>query len=165
MEPCWEETAFLLVGPNELNAEERLCVQLWDSDRTSADDDLGKVEVALKELMSDSGSVSQMKHRSDGFQTLSRSEAMPGKLNWAVGYFPKTRIQVEQLERQSLEPEVKSMQQLKGLVAKDVRRKMREALSRGEATEFGQQEAQDLKIREGMLACALWNPVAKILHR
>ncbi|KAL8908871.1 MAG: hypothetical protein Q9207_000597 [Kuettlingeria erythrocarpa] len=154
MEPCWEETAFLLVGPNELNAEERLCVQLWDSDRTSADDDLGKVEVALKELMSDSGSFSQMKQRSDGFQTLSRSEEMPGQLNWAVGYFPKTRIQDEQLEQQSLEPDVKSMQQLKRLVARDVRRKMRETLSRSEVTEFGQQEAQDLKIREDSMIAA-----------
>ena len=30
MEPVWDETAFVLVGPNELNAEERLRVQLWE---------------------------------------------------------------------------------------------------------------------------------------
>ena len=30
MEPAWDETAFVLVGPNELNAEERLRVQLWE---------------------------------------------------------------------------------------------------------------------------------------
>lgn len=30
MEPVWDETAFVLVGVNELNAEERLRVQLWE---------------------------------------------------------------------------------------------------------------------------------------
>ncbi|KAK3104269.1 hypothetical protein LTR53_018569, partial [Teratosphaeriaceae sp. CCFEE 6253] len=33
MEPCWEEQAFLLVTPEELNVDERLRIQLWDSDR------------------------------------------------------------------------------------------------------------------------------------
>jgi len=36
MEPWWQEEAVLLVGPEELDAEENLRVQLWDSDRKSA---------------------------------------------------------------------------------------------------------------------------------
>ncbi|KAL8737340.1 MAG: hypothetical protein Q9181_001757 [Wetmoreana brouardii] len=149
MKPTWNETAYVLISPEELNAAERLRVQLWDSDRASADDDLGRIEIDLKELMSDSRSSSRMWHREDNFTALKPSEAMPGKLKWRVGYFPKERIQKEQLERQSLEPGVRSLQQLKDKVAKDVGRKMREATStHDESTEVEQQKAQDLKIRE-----------------
>ncbi|KAL8751915.1 MAG: hypothetical protein Q9199_006100 [Rusavskia elegans] len=148
MRPSWNETAYILIGPEEINASERLRVQLWDSDRSSADDDLGRIEVDLEQLMSDSRSFGRMWQREDGFQALTPSESMPGTLLWNVGYFPKKRIQQEQLERQSLEPEVKSLQQLKDKVASDVTRKMREASDQKESEEFNQQEAQDLKIRE-----------------
>ncbi|KAL9015083.1 MAG: hypothetical protein Q9173_000290 [Seirophora scorigena] len=127
MEPAWEETAFLLMGPNESNAGYRLRVQWWDSDRHSADDDLGRVEVDLKELMSDPSSFGKISDRSDELRALSPNERMPGLLSWSVGYFPKTRIQKAQFEQQSLEPDIKSMQQLKDAVARDVYRKMREA--------------------------------------
>lgn len=149
MRPSWNETAYILVGPEEINASERLRVQLWDSDRSSADDDLGRIEVDLEQLMSDSRSFGRIWQREDGFRALTPSENMPGTLLWNVGYFPKKRIQQEQLERQSLEPEVKSLQQLKDKVASDVTRKMREASDQKESEEFNQQEAQDLKIREG----------------
>jgi len=36
MKPIWEEWAYVLVGPEQLNAEEILRVQLWDSDRATA---------------------------------------------------------------------------------------------------------------------------------
>ena len=58
------------MGPEELNAEERLQIQLWDSDRTSADDDLGRIEVDLKELMHSSQSRGKMWDRTDGFLAL-----------------------------------------------------------------------------------------------
>ncbi|KAL8729429.1 MAG: hypothetical protein Q9166_004738 [cf. Caloplaca sp. 2 TL-2023] len=148
MKPSWNETAYILVSPEELNASERLRVQLWDSDRTSADDDLGRIEVDLEELMSDPRSHGRMWQRQDGFHALIPSEDMPGTLIWSVGYFPKERIQQEQLERQSLEPDVKSLQHLKDKVARDVGRKMREASSQNESPEINQQEAQDLKTRE-----------------
>ncbi|KAL8693346.1 MAG: hypothetical protein Q9218_001825 [Villophora microphyllina] len=148
MKPVWNETSFILVSPEELNAAERLRVQLWDSDRASADDDLGRIEVDLKDLMSNSQSASQMWHREDRFKALSPSETMPGRLTWSVGYFAKERIQEEQLEQQSLEPDVKSLQQLKDKVARDVGRKMREASSHDETPEISQQKAQELKIRE-----------------
>ncbi|KAL8849285.1 MAG: hypothetical protein Q9221_005755 [Calogaya cf. arnoldii] len=148
MRPSWNETAYILVGPEEINASERLRVQLWDSDRTSADDDLGRIEVDLGQLMSDSRSSGRMWQREDGFRALTPSENMPGTLLWNVGYFPKQRIQQEQLENQSIEPEIKSLQQLKDKVASDVGRKMREASDQKDSEEFNQQEAQDLKTRE-----------------
>lgn len=159
MEPVWNETAFILVGPEELNAAERLRVQLWDSDRASADDDLGRIEIDLKDLMSNSQSSSQMWHREDGCRALSPSEKMPGRLNWSVGYFAKERIQTEQLEKQSLDPDVKSLQQLKDKVARDVGRKMREASNHSE-TPDDQQKAQELKLRESLGTCKLRSPVA-----
>ena len=51
MEPYWYETAYLLVTPQELNVAERLRLQLWDSDRMTADDDLGRIEVDLKQIV------------------------------------------------------------------------------------------------------------------
>lgn len=161
MEPLWQETAFLLVGPNELNAGERLRVQLWDSDRNSADDDLGRVEVDLKELTSDPSSFAQISDRSDELRALSPNEGMPGLLSWRVGYFPKTRIQQAQVEQQPLEPNVKSIQQLKDAVAQDAYRKMREASSQNGSPAFGQQMAQDLKSREGVLPLLLGERNAK----
>ena len=149
MQPVWEETTFILVGPEEMNAGERLRVQLWDSDRTSADDDLGRIEVDLKELMTNPKSKGKVWDRTDGFQTLEGSDSMPGTLDWSVGYFAKTRIQPEQLERQNVEPDIHKISELKEKVFKDAERKLREAKDREGLSEIDQQKAQDLKLREG----------------
>lgn len=155
LQPVWEETAFVLVGPEEMNAEERLRLQLWDSDRTSADDDLGRLELELKELMHDPEYRAIMKDRSDGFQALEGSQAMPGTLDWAVGYYSKTRIQAEQLSKQQIEP-VNDLKELKERVSRDVEKKLREAVDRDESTEKDQQKAQDLKNREGTIKIYLF---------
>ena len=80
----WNEWSYLLVGPEELNAEERLRIQLWDSDRTTADDDLGRVEVDLKDLMHNSRGG--MVDRKDRFKQEDLDEKMPGYIEWSVGY-------------------------------------------------------------------------------
>lgn len=149
MQPVWEETAFVQVGPQEVNAEERLRVQLWDSDRTSADDDLGRIEVDLKELMHNPKSKRKIWHRTDGFQALEGNEKMPGTLDWSVGYYPKLSIQAEQLEKQKVEPEVKTFQDLKDKVSQEAQKMLREAIDRDETTETDQQKAQLLKAKEG----------------
>ena len=150
MNPVWDETAFVLVGPQEVNAEERLRVQLWDSDRTSADDDLGRIELDLKEIMGDPRSNGKMWDRIDGFQALEGSEEMPGTLDWSVGYFPKVRIQAEQLQKQVIEPEVNTMQELKDKISREADSKLREAVrGRDETHELDQQKAQSLKSIEG----------------
>lgn len=58
------------MGAEEVNAEERIRIQLWDSDRTSADDDLGRIELDLKELMHSPQSKGKLWDRSDGFLAL-----------------------------------------------------------------------------------------------
>ncbi len=151
MEPVWEETAFILVAAEELNAEERLRVQLWDSDRSSADDDLGRIEVEVKELMHNPASYCKMWERSDGFLALDGKEKVPGKLDWSVGYYPKTHIQAKQLEKQKVEPEVSSVQALKDRISEEASQKLREATVRDESHELDQQKAQMLKSAEGMV--------------
>ena len=150
MEPVWEETTFILVGPEELNAEESLRVQLWDSDRTSADDDLGRVEIDLKELMHSSQSNGRMWDRHDNFLAVDLNEKMPGSLDWSVGYYAKSGIQEEQLKRRSEETGISTIQQLKDKVSQETERKMREATTKNESLETEQQKAQDLKTREGI---------------
>ncbi|KAL8826896.1 MAG: hypothetical protein Q9191_003519, partial [Dirinaria sp. TL-2023a] len=148
MHPVWDETSFILVGQEELNADERLRIQLWDSDRASADDHLGKIEVDLKELMHDKRSRSRIWDRKDSFMGLESKDSMPGSLYWSVGFFPKTKIQDTQLQQQQVEPDIKTIQQLKEKVSKEVDRKLREATDRETTLETDQQKAQDLKVKE-----------------
>jgi len=146
MEPHWDETAFILVTPEELNVDERLRVQLWDSDRTTADDDLGRIEVDIKHLMRDSHTNGKMCDRQDGFKSLKAGEGMPGKLDWSVGYFSKKRITDSQLAHQEEDPSVKNIGQLKAKVYEEAGRKLREA-KEDESAEIEQQKAQDFKVR------------------
>ncbi|CAF9906097.1 MAG: hypothetical protein HETSPECPRED_006053 [Heterodermia speciosa] len=148
MEPVWDETSFMLVGQEELNADERLRVQLWDSDRVSADDDLGKIEISLKELMHHPNSKARMWDRHDSFLAFDSGKDMPGSLYWSVGYFPKSRIQEEQFQQQTVDSSVRNMKQLKEKVSEEVDRKLREATDHAESLEIDQQKAQDLKIKE-----------------
>ena len=151
MEPIWDETAFVIVGPEEVNAEERLRVQLWDSDRVSADDDLGRIEVDIKDIMHNPRSNGKLWDREDEFTGLDAEEKMPGTLVWSVGYFAKIRIQEDQLARQTVEPEIENFQQLKDKVSTDAEQKLREATDRDASDEIEQQKAQELKIREDTL--------------
>lgn len=153
MEPCWDETCFVLVTPEELNVEERLRVQLWDSDRVSADDDLGRIEVPIKEIMKNPESNGKMHTRTDGFRALKPGDNMPGKLEWSVGYFSKTRIQQSQFEQQTYDPEIRNQEDLKKKVGESCEKKLREMMfkegreNRNES-ELEQQKEQELKATE-----------------
>nr|POE63347.1 meiotically up-regulated gene 190 protein [Quercus suber] len=153
MEPCWEETAYLLVTPDELNVDERLRVQLWDSDRLSADDDLGRIELDIKQLMKDDATNGKMADRTDGFRALKAGENMPGKLEWSIGYFSKVRIQPGQLKSQTFDPDVRTIGELDEKVDHICKRKLREANIKAgtdnrDAKELEQQKAQERKMRE-----------------
>ena len=150
MEPWWDETAYVLVTPEELNVDERIRLQLWDSDRLTADDDLGRIEVGLKELVKNEKSNGKMWHREDGFRALAGEKEMPGKLEWSVGYFSKTRLQKDQLDRQTFDKNIKSVNQLKEKVDSISERKLREAkIKEGrhkrDADELEQQKHQEFK--------------------
>ena len=149
--PAWDEYAYVLVGSEELNAQEMLRVQLWDSDRTSADDDLGRVEVDLKDLMQSSDTKGKMCDREDRFKGPDGDEEMPGTLSWSVGYFSKAHITAEQLAAQSEEPDVNSIEDLKEKVSQMAEHKLREATAKDESREISQQKAQDFQEREDAL--------------
>ncbi|CAO1635326.1 unnamed protein product [Parajaminaea phylloscopi] len=49
--PRWNEVAFILVHPDEIRDQDRLRLTVFDADRFSADDPLGKVEICLDRMI------------------------------------------------------------------------------------------------------------------
>ncbi|KAF5366289.1 hypothetical protein D9758_005797 [Tetrapyrgos nigripes] len=90
--PVWEETTVLLVTPAELNAKEKIKLQLWDSDRFTAHDNLGAVEVDLGDIMRSKRNINTLVTRTDPLKGDDGSD-WPGTLTWNCGYFEKTGIE------------------------------------------------------------------------
>ncbi|KAK5461347.1 hypothetical protein LTS15_003410 [Exophiala xenobiotica] len=149
--PAWHEWSHILVTAEEVNADERLRLQLWDSDKYTADDDLGRVEVDLKELMHSPKFKNTMCDREDRFVGEDADEKMPGTLQWQVGYFTKTTITEEQLAKQTAEPEIRSEADLRKKVSETAESKLREATAHDESKEIKQQKQEDYKEREDQL--------------
>ena len=55
LNPVWEETAVLLLTDDEVKGEENLSAMLWDWDKRSADDLVGRVTIPVVELMKEVG--------------------------------------------------------------------------------------------------------------
>lgn len=148
-EPNWNEWASILVTSEELNAEETLRLQIWDSDKYTADDDLGRVELPLKELIRDPKTKNQHCEREDGLRGDDEDEKMPGTLTWSVGYFAKTRIQQDQLDNQTAHPDIRSTEQLHKWASETAAAKLRESGSAEDGSdERHQQTGEDLKEKE-----------------
>ena len=146
--PSWHEYASILVTPEEINAEEKLRLQIWDSDKWSADDDLGRVELDLKSLMKDPQTYNKIQDREDRFVGQDPDEKMPGTLYWSVGYFGKTRITEKQLEMQTINKDIKTRDQLKQYISDVSERKLREANKPPDDDELHQQKTQDYREME-----------------
>ncbi|KAI9707841.1 MAG: hypothetical protein M1820_004446 [Bogoriella megaspora] len=89
LNPIWEETAALLVTPEYIKADENLSVELWDSDRHSADDIVGKVELSMQKMIQHPGKMYPQVSRLSGMDAESE---MPGELHWEIGYFGKPKF-------------------------------------------------------------------------
>ncbi|KIW17456.1 hypothetical protein PV08_04650 [Exophiala spinifera] len=150
-EPAWHEWSHILVTPEEVNADEKLRLQLWDSDKYTADDDLGRVEVDLKELMHSTKFKNKMCDREDRFVGEDPDEKMPGTLQWKVGYFSKIKITEEQLKKQTAEPDIKTEADLRAKASEEAQRKLREATAKDESKEIKQQTLEDYKDHEDQL--------------
>lgn len=153
MEPSWDEVFYVPVTSQELNVDERIRLQLWDSDRFTADDDLGRIEVDLKGIMRDDRSNGKMWQRTDGFRALKSGDNMPGKLDWSIGYFSKARLQESQFKSQTYDPEVRDMDQLEKKVTESCERKLRETMFKEgkderDESELEQQKSQQMKEEE-----------------
>ncbi|WEW60798.1 hypothetical protein PRK78_006286 [Emydomyces testavorans] len=92
LNPVWEESAALLVTPEIIKADEQLSIELWDSDRSTADDIVGKIELSIQKMMQHPGKMYHMVSKLCGM--VAGSE-MPGELHWEVGYFGKPRMRPE----------------------------------------------------------------------
>ncbi|EEH45524.1 uncharacterized protein PADG_01674 [Paracoccidioides brasiliensis Pb18] len=89
LNPVWEESAALLVTPELIKADEQLSVELWDSDRNTADDIVGKVEISIQKMLKHPGKIYELTSRLQGMDSGSE---MPGELHWEVGYFGKPQF-------------------------------------------------------------------------
>ncbi|KAJ6161139.1 C2 membrane targeting protein [Penicillium chermesinum] len=92
LNPVWEETAALLVTPELIKADENLSIELWDSDRNTADDIVGKVEMPIREMLQHPGRMYPQVSKLQGMQ---EGSEMPGQLHWEVGYFGKPKLRPE----------------------------------------------------------------------
>ncbi|KAF7318004.1 Meiotically up-regulated 190 protein [Mycena kentingensis (nom. inval.)] len=139
--PFYHEVAYLLIGPSELNAKEKLRLQLWDSDRTAADDLLGTVEVNLSEIMEGSQTLNKMSSRSDPFTDINQGKEFPGRLEWDCGYFAKTSLE------QNLELLDRDLGKLRQDVSHQIERELREAdsLQHSGKADLEQQKKMRLK--------------------
>lgn len=147
--PVWHEWAFILVTAEEINADETLRLQLWDSDKYTADDDLGRVELTLKEIMHSSKTKNKMYDREDELVAEDPDEKMPGKIAWSVGYFEKAHIRQRQLDQQTVDTNIRSLDALKKQMADQAKWKLREAdTEKDQQKELHQQTVQDYKEKE-----------------
>jgi len=89
LNPIWEETTALLVTPELIKADENLSVELWDSDRHSADDIVGKVELSIQKMIHHPGKMYPQVSKLAG---MDEGSEMPGELHWEVGYFGKPQF-------------------------------------------------------------------------
>ncbi|CAM1509320.1 Fc.00g030590.m01.CDS01 [Cosmosporella sp. VM-42] len=89
LNPIWEESCGLMVTSDLIKADEQLSMELWDSDRSSADDVVGKVEMSIQKLIQHPGKMFPQVSKLRGVKAESE---MPGELHWEVGFFGKTQF-------------------------------------------------------------------------
>ncbi|EPQ51591.1 hypothetical protein GLOTRDRAFT_117939 [Gloeophyllum trabeum ATCC 11539] len=85
LNPVFEETAALPVDPNTVKIGEKLSLQVWDSDRASADDMMGFVEVDIIDLMREKNTPVRR------WTPLASpdDQSRPGEIEYTVGYYSK----------------------------------------------------------------------------
>jgi Ca2+-dependent lipid-binding protein len=81
-----------LVTPELIKADENLSVELWDSDRHSADDIVGKIELSMQKMIQHPGKMYPQVSKLAG---MSAESSMPGELHWEVGFFGKPQFRPE----------------------------------------------------------------------
>ncbi|RDA84960.1 hypothetical protein CP532_1741 [Ophiocordyceps camponoti-leonardi (nom. inval.)] len=89
LNPVFEETCGLLVTSDLIKADEKLSMELWDSDRSTADDVVGKVELSIQKLIQHPGKMFPQVSHLCGVKA---DSSMPGELHWEVGFFGKTQF-------------------------------------------------------------------------
>ncbi|UTT90122.1 hypothetical protein NDA17_000644 [Ustilago hordei] len=89
----WQETGFLLVSPDEVRDHDLLRLTVFDADRFSADDPLGKVEISLHRLIrkfrpdAEARSTNLLETRTDKLLPIRKGASVQGTLKYSVGFF------------------------------------------------------------------------------
>ncbi|WVR07786.1 hypothetical protein IAU60_004829 [Kwoniella sp. DSM 27419] len=99
-DPVWDEESFVLISADAIEAGEKLRLRACDSDRFSADDDLGMVEVDLAELVDTH--ASKLHHRRDHLQADKPGMRSSGVLNWSVRFHPLWQMSPEEAQKRIL---------------------------------------------------------------
>lgn len=89
LNPVWEETAFLLVSKEDIRSDEGLSLQLWDSDKRSADDIVGRVNKPLRDFLRHANEFRTFKSDLMGFED---ADSMQGHLCWSAAFFEKAKL-------------------------------------------------------------------------
>jgi Ca2+-dependent lipid-binding protein len=89
LNPVWEETCALLVTSDLIKADEQLSMELWDSDRSTSDDMVGKVELSMQKMIQH---PRKMYPQLSKLRGMDADSDMPGSLHWEVGYFGKPQF-------------------------------------------------------------------------
>ncbi|KAH6640712.1 hypothetical protein F5144DRAFT_609655 [Chaetomium tenue] len=89
LNPIFSECCALPITADVIKADEQLSLELWDSDRSSADDVVGKVELSIQKLIQHPGHMFPQTSQLKGVKA---GSTMPGELHWEVGYFGKTQF-------------------------------------------------------------------------
>ncbi|KAI5121834.1 hypothetical protein M0805_003268 [Coniferiporia weirii] len=82
LNPCFEEIAEITIDANAIKVREKIILQLWDSDRASADDMMGYVEVDILDLMRNTNNPTRR------ISPLTGTDA-ESTLDYTVGYYAK----------------------------------------------------------------------------
>ena len=145
MKPIWDEYAYIAITSQHINIDERLRIQLWDSDRFTADGELGRFDIELENLMNNSTFKNKMSDQVNGFRQLGKSGSMPGQLEWVAGYFPKHDLTEDHLRRQNADREINCTSDLEEKVEQQSKDKLRE-LNRDNKRELKEQKMEDMKV-------------------
>ncbi|THH11592.1 hypothetical protein EW145_g532 [Phellinidium pouzarii] len=86
LNPCFEETAAVTVDANAVKIREKLTLQLWDSDRASADDMMGYVEIDILDLLRNTNTPKRQTSFLTNADIGSPSEQ---SLEYTIGYYAK----------------------------------------------------------------------------
>nr|XP_019044279.1 hypothetical protein I302_07563 [Kwoniella bestiolae CBS 10118]OCF23209.1 hypothetical protein I302_07563 [Kwoniella bestiolae CBS 10118] len=99
-DPKWDEEAFVLVSSDAIEAGEKLRIRACDSDRFSADDALGVVEVDLAELVDTHSSKLYL--RTDDFKEDKPGMKCSGSLSWSVQFHGLWQMSSEQIKQRTM---------------------------------------------------------------
>lgn len=86
LNPRWEERHFMLLTPDAVRSKEKISLALWDSDRLTADDILGRIEVDPAHYIRRPG---KLFHREDTLMGISNQQQKQGQLKWSIGFYRK----------------------------------------------------------------------------